>query len=153
MNQEMIEDAIYKAIGLAANEQGIINQALATSNVMKILQERMYSEEEVKKISVDFFYHWWNAKGNNTEEGFNEWFEQFKKKSKMAQPSSELTYGQKLVGLTFNPSNDDKVAMCKQKYAELIDEMNNLREKTSSQEVKRMCSIAITELQTAQMGV
>jgi hypothetical protein len=29
--------------------------------------------------------------------------------------------------------------------------MNNLREKTSSQEVKRMCSIAITELQTAQM--
>jgi hypothetical protein len=42
-------------------------------------EEKMYSEEEVKKISLDFFYHWWNAKGNNTEEGFNEWFEQFKK--------------------------------------------------------------------------
>lgn len=39
-----------------------------------------YSEEEVKKISLDFFYHWWNAKGNNSEEGFNEWFEQYKKK-------------------------------------------------------------------------
>jgi hypothetical protein len=43
-------------------------------------QERMYSEEEVKNIAVDFFYYWWNAKGNNTEEGFDKWFEQFKKK-------------------------------------------------------------------------
>jgi hypothetical protein len=42
--------------------------------------ERMYSEEEVKNIAVDFFYYWWNAKGNNTEEGFDKWFEQFKKK-------------------------------------------------------------------------
>ena len=42
--------------------------------------ERMYSEEQVKKISLDFFYHWWNSKGNNTEQGFNEWFEQFKNK-------------------------------------------------------------------------
>ncbi|MFY8160487.1 MAG: DUF7681 family protein [Candidatus Kapaibacteriota bacterium] len=63
----------------------------------------------------------------------------------------ELTYGQKAVGITFNPSNDDKVGMCKQKYAELIDDMNNLRSETTSQEVKRMCSIAITELQAAQM--
>jgi hypothetical protein len=39
----------------------------------------MFSEKEVKKISVDFFYHWWNASGNNTEEGFDKWFEQFKK--------------------------------------------------------------------------
>ena len=43
-------------------------------------QERSYSEEEVRKISLDFFYHWWNAKGSNTEQGFDEWFEQFKKK-------------------------------------------------------------------------
>ena len=42
--------------------------------------KRMYSEEEVKNIAVDFFYYWWNAKGNNTEEGFDKWFEQFKKK-------------------------------------------------------------------------
>ena len=63
----------------------------------------------------------------------------------------DLTYGQKVVGLNFNPSKDDKVAMCKQRYAELIDEMNNLRNETSSNEVKRMCSITITELQTAQM--
>ena len=41
--------------------------------------ERMYSEEEVRKISIDFFYHWWNSKGTNTEQGFDKWFSQFKK--------------------------------------------------------------------------
>ena len=65
----------------------------------------------------------------------------------------ELTFGQKAVGLTFNPSNDDKVATCKQKFSELIDEMNNLRNETTSGEVKRMCSVAITEMQTSQMWV
>ena len=39
----------------------------------------MYSEEEVRKFSIEFFYYWWNSKGNNTEQGFDEWFNQFKK--------------------------------------------------------------------------
>ena len=42
--------------------------------------DRSYSEEEVRKISLDFFYHWWNSKGTNTEQGFDKWFEQIKKK-------------------------------------------------------------------------
>jgi hypothetical protein len=42
--------------------------------------KKRYSEEEVRKISLDFFYHWWNAKGSNTEQGFDKWFEQVKKK-------------------------------------------------------------------------
>lgn len=33
----------------------------------------------------------------------------------------QLTYGQKLVGLTFNPSADPKVQEVKEKCAELID--------------------------------
>jgi hypothetical protein len=33
----------------------------------------------------------------------------------------QLTFGQKLVGLTFNPSGDDKVAKAKQLCAELAD--------------------------------
>jgi hypothetical protein len=37
--QETLEDSIYQAIGLAANEQGIINQALATSKVMDVLKK------------------------------------------------------------------------------------------------------------------
>ncbi len=65
--------------------------------------------------------------------------------------TTELTYGQKAVGLTFNPSNDDAVGQIKQAYAEIIDKMNDLRARSESGEVKRMCSVAITEAQTAQM--
>ena len=36
--------------------------------------ERRYTEKEVRDTSLKFFYHWWNAKGNNTEQGFDEWF-------------------------------------------------------------------------------
>jgi hypothetical protein len=63
----------------------------------------------------------------------------------------QLTYGQKAVGLTFNPSGDDAVAQCKQGFATEIDRMNDLRSKSESGEQKRLCSVAITELQTAQM--
>lgn len=63
----------------------------------------------------------------------------------------EQTFGQKAVGINFNPSNDDAIYICKKRYADLIDEMNDLRAISDSQEQKRLCSIAITELQTAQM--
>ena len=62
-----------------------------------------------------------------------------------------LTFGQKAVGLTFNPSNSTAVDLCKQEFADCIDRMNELRITTTSAEVGRMCSVAITELQTAQM--
>jgi hypothetical protein len=63
----------------------------------------------------------------------------------------EMTYGEKAVGLTFNPSNDDAVAQCKQEFAAVIDRMNDLRNSTGNAEIKRMASVAITEAQTAQM--
>lgn len=61
------------------------------------------------------------------------------------------TYGQKAVGLSFNPSGDDDVARCKQMFADAIDQMAELRDRSGSGEVKRMASVAITEAQTAQM--
>jgi len=64
---------------------------------------------------------------------------------------SDLTFGQKAVGLNFTPSNDDAVGQAKQKFADAIDQLNDLRNATANGEVKRMCSIAITECQTAQM--
>jgi len=64
---------------------------------------------------------------------------------------TKMTYGQKAVGLSFNPSNDDEVGKAKQGCADLIDQMNYLRNISTSQEQKRLCSIAITELQAAQM--
>lgn len=63
----------------------------------------------------------------------------------------ELTFGQKAVGLTFNPSGDPLVHDIKLASAHFIDLMNILRETTQDPERKRMCAIAITEAQTAQM--
>jgi hypothetical protein len=63
----------------------------------------------------------------------------------------ELTFGERAVGLTFNPSGDARVAELKQLSAALIDACNALREGTKDPEVKRLYSIAITEAQTAQM--
>jgi len=64
---------------------------------------------------------------------------------------TEMTYGEKAVGLTFNPSGDDAVAEAKRTCAKLIDQMDHLRGNTTDPEVKRMAAIAITEAQTAQM--
>jgi len=69
----------------------------------------------------------------------------------MSEEQREITYGEKAVGLTFNPSNDDNVSACKAGFAILINMMNDLRNSTDDPEVKRMCSVAITEAQTAQM--
>lgn len=64
---------------------------------------------------------------------------------------SELTFGQKACGVNFNPDGNPTVASIKQAYASLIDALDAIRQKTDSQEAKRMLSISITEAQTSQM--
>jgi hypothetical protein len=64
---------------------------------------------------------------------------------------NKLTFGQKAVGIRFNPSQDSDVDQVKQSFAELIDRMNVLRLNTTSGEKARLASVAITEMQTAQM--
>lgn len=63
----------------------------------------------------------------------------------------QQTFGERAVGLAFNPSGSDLVTRCKRNYAISIDAMNDLRNRTHDPEVKRMASVAITEAQSAQM--
>ena len=63
---------------------------------------------------------------------------------------TELSYGQKAVGLTFNPSGDENVQKVKELYAQIIDLCNVIRGDDRS-EKSRLLSVAITEAQTAQM--
>jgi len=63
--------------------------------------------------------------------------------------SRALTFGEKAVGLTFNPSGDQTVRELKEAYAKVIDILNNMRSDRS--EKARLASIAITEAQGAQM--
>jgi len=61
------------------------------------------------------------------------------------------SFGQRAVGLAFNPSGDDAVTSCKKMFADAIDQMHALRCASDDAEVMRMASLAITEAQTAQM--
>lgn len=64
----------------------------------------------------------------------------------------DLTYGQKAVGLTFNPSGNKTVNNIKQMYAEIIDTLDAERKKVENpSEVGAMLTLAIREAQTAQM--
>lgn len=69
----------------------------------------------------------------------------------MPEETKELTFGEKAVGLTFNPSGDSAVITTKKYFAQIIDDMNSLRSITVDPEAKRLFSIAITEAQAAQM--
>ncbi len=62
-----------------------------------------------------------------------------------------LTYGQRAVGLSFNPSGDPRVEEAKIAFADIIDALHALRETSTDPEVKRHASIAITDTETAQM--
>ena len=62
-----------------------------------------------------------------------------------------LTFGEKAVGLTFNPSNDPTVQKLKELYAQIVDVCDSMRGTEQSKERMRLLSIAITEAQGAQM--
>lgn len=65
--------------------------------------------------------------------------------------SVRLTYGEKAVGLTFNPSGDPTVQRIKELYAEIIDLIDAARAAVGPGEKDRLLFVAITEAQTAQM--
>jgi hypothetical protein len=69
--------------------------------------------------------------------------------------STEMSFGEKLVGLTFNPSNDDKVAQAKKLCAQLADlvmEHYNRNEEVTQLE-NRLINHTIGEILNAQMNV
>lgn len=68
---------------------------------------------------------------------------------------NESTFGARAVGLSFNPSNNGDVHNLKSLYAQIIDYIDDFRkgyiERGDNPEMVRLCFIAITEAQTAQM--
>lgn len=70
----------------------------------------------------------------------------------MPDAERELTYGEKAVGLTFNPSNDPDVQEVKVAFAAAIDKIQEVRAKdTTPSEKGAMLTLAIREAQSAQM--
>ena len=67
------------------------------------------------------------------------------------QEEQTLSYGQKAVGLTLNPSGDENVQKVKELYAQIIDLVNGLHVSAGPSEKARLIKISITEAQSAQM--
>lgn len=67
----------------------------------------------------------------------------------------ELTFGEKAVGLNFNPANNQDVQELKELYAKIIDKhdaiLKNVIADGADGERIRLHKIAITEAQGAQM--
>jgi hypothetical protein len=67
---------------------------------------------------------------------------------------SNLTFGEKLVGLTFNPSNDDSVSKAKRLCADLADLLMEDFKLTERSEFKeKLFHHAVGEILNAQMNV
>ena len=67
------------------------------------------------------------------------------------QVDRELTFGEKAVGLTFNPSGDDKVGQTKKSFANLIDTVNDIP--AESYLANTFKGMAIRSCVAAQMAV
>lgn len=63
----------------------------------------------------------------------------------------ELTYGELMVGLNFNPGGRDDVREVKEAFAGVIDKLHQIYLDTGDANMLRLCDIAITQAQTAQM--
>lgn len=71
---------------------------------------------------------------------------------KAQKPHEQQTFGEKAVGLDFNPSGDPLVVELKELYAKIIDICDGKRKSImKDSEPHRLWSIAITEAQGAQM--
>lgn len=66
----------------------------------------------------------------------------------------QMTFGEKLVGLTFNPSNDDNVAKAKRLCADLADLLHEQKmQQETSQLHDMLFKHTIGEILNAQMNV
>jgi len=69
----------------------------------------------------------------------------------MENNERELTLGEKRCHINFNPSSDGKIGVFKRMMANAIDFCQNELLISDDSEAKRCFSIAMTELETAQM--
>jgi hypothetical protein len=69
----------------------------------------------------------------------------------MQENAREMTLGESRCHINFNPSSDDKIGTFKRMMADAIDYCQEELLASQDGEAKRCFSIAMTELETAQM--
>lgn len=69
-------------------------------------------------------------------------------------PTTPMTFGEQLVGLTFNPSSDDKVTKVKKLFAEVADILHNDHKGDSVSDLyENLYHHSIGQILNAQMNV
>ena len=63
----------------------------------------------------------------------------------------QLTLGQRRVRVSFNPSANSVVDNIKTDAAAMIDNINQISQASTDGEVKRLCALAMTEIESAAM--
>lgn len=67
------------------------------------------------------------------------------------QQERQLSLGERSVGLTLDGPQDPNIEMVKRIYAAAIDQVAAIALQSADQEVRRLCTVAITETQGACM--
>ncbi len=65
--------------------------------------------------------------------------------------SREMSFGERAVGLAFSPCDSEEVTSIKRKFADVIDDLNALRNGSTCGQTKHLASVAITDAQTAHI--
>lgn len=65
--------------------------------------------------------------------------------------ASSMTLGEYRVGISFNPGGDKRVDEIKRAAADLIDLINAIEERAYENEVARLKTLAMTDVETAAM--
>lgn len=73
--------------------------------------------------------------------------------TEQADTKRPLSYGEKAVGIQFNPSGDANVNTAKQLSAQLIDLINDTRSPNDSRFLNGLATAAVNAVVTAQMLV
>jgi hypothetical protein len=81
-NLESIIDATY----IVKKKEGVNSPTKEeVDKILKSVQPNFASQQSVnrrdeliKEIACTFFRHWWNSPGNNTEQGFDSWWKEYK---------------------------------------------------------------------------
>ena len=101
--------------------------------------EKLLLDQLNKDIKTNWFHY---------EETFKE---QLDKLQKIKEETMELTRGQKLVGIRFNPSELSDVDIIKQKFADTIDMMDKIINTSNDKQQIEFAKDSIKQIIQAQM--
>jgi len=67
---EMIKNHFYNVDGTPEK---------SAKEITTLIENSYIENNKIKQVATDFFRYWWNTSGNNTDQGFDDWWKDNKK--------------------------------------------------------------------------